>query len=206
MTPVCLLLSVVVTSHRSPPAENEHERPAVPVSGHLSHDHAGHRDGQRRPQRRAVLVQAPRQPAGSARPRQHLHPHLHGHRLPAGGALRHHFAGMVRERKPQCNIDTRWFIQWSTTLLSSSSCSFIYRYIPLNSSLYGETNLPNMENTSVFYLSGFQYIILAVVVTKGYPHKKPLYHNGKSPASKDSDLAISFNSEEIVIVIKVIRL
>lgn len=37
-----------------------------------------------------------------------------------------------------------------------------------------------MENASVFYLSGFQYIILAVVVTKGYPHKKPLYHNSKS--------------------------
>lgn len=38
-----------------------------------------------------------------------------------------------------------------------------------------------MENASVFYLSGFQYIFLAVVVTKGYPHKKPLYHNGRSP-------------------------
>lgn len=90
--------------------------------------------------------------------------------------------------------------------LFSSSCSFIYRYIPLNSSLYGETNLPNMENASVFYLSGFQYIILAVVVTKGYPHKKPLYHNGKSPGSKDSDLAASFNSEKIIIIIKVFRL
>eukprot|EP00064_Thunnus_orientalis_P013623 superscaffoldBa00002249_g13662 len=38
-------------------------------------------------------------------------------------------------------------------------------------------NLPNMEDTSVFALSGFQYIMMAVVVTKGYPHKKPLYHN-----------------------------
>ncbi|XP_044066516.1 cation-transporting ATPase 13A2 isoform X4 [Siniperca chuatsi] len=51
-------------------------------------------------------------------------------------------------------------------------------YIPLNSTVYGTANLPNMENTTVFTMSGFQYIIMAVVVTKGYPHKKPLYHNG----------------------------
>ncbi|XP_069550131.1 polyamine-transporting ATPase 13A2 isoform X2 [Brachyistius frenatus] len=50
-------------------------------------------------------------------------------------------------------------------------------FIPLNSTVYGTANLPNMENTSVFALSGFQYIIMAVVVTKSYPHKKPLYHN-----------------------------
>ncbi|XP_041859215.1 cation-transporting ATPase 13A2 isoform X2 [Melanotaenia boesemani] len=50
-------------------------------------------------------------------------------------------------------------------------------YIPLNSTVFGTANLPNMENTSVFDLSGFQYIIMAVVVTKSYPHKKPLYHN-----------------------------
>ncbi|XP_061592623.1 cation-transporting ATPase 13A2 isoform X2 [Cololabis saira] len=51
-------------------------------------------------------------------------------------------------------------------------------FVPLNSTVFGAENLPNMENTSVFDLSGFQYIIMAVVVTKGYPHKKPLYHNG----------------------------
>ncbi|KAK5622921.1 hypothetical protein CRENBAI_022259 [Crenichthys baileyi] len=50
-------------------------------------------------------------------------------------------------------------------------------YIPLNSTVFGTYNLPNMENNSVFDLSGFQYIILAAVVTKSYPHKKPLYHN-----------------------------
>lgn len=55
---------------------------------------------------------------------------------------------------------------------------FCSRYIPLNSTVEtGAKNLPNMENSSVFVLSGFQYIILAVVVTKGYPHKKPLYYN-----------------------------
>ncbi|XP_030590233.1 polyamine-transporting ATPase 13A2 isoform X1 [Archocentrus centrarchus] len=50
-------------------------------------------------------------------------------------------------------------------------------YIPLNSTQFGTANLPNMENTSVFAISGFQYIIMSVVVTKSYPHKKPLYYN-----------------------------
>nr|XP_019945068.1 PREDICTED: probable cation-transporting ATPase 13A2 isoform X1 [Paralichthys olivaceus] len=50
-------------------------------------------------------------------------------------------------------------------------------YTPLNSTVFGIANLPNMEDTSIFALSGFQYIIMAVVVTKGYPHKKPLYYN-----------------------------
>uniref|UniRef100_A0AAQ4NNH6 ATPase cation transporting 13A2 n=1 Tax=Gasterosteus aculeatus aculeatus TaxID=481459 RepID=A0AAQ4NNH6_GASAC len=54
------------------------------------------------------------------------------------------------------------------------------RYVPLNSTVFGVANLPNMENTSVFSLSAFQYIIMAVVVTKGYPHKKPLFYNCES--------------------------
>lgn len=44
-----------------------------------------------------------------------------------------------------------------------------------------------MEDTSVFDLSGFQYIIMAVVVTKGYPHKKPLYYNGTSSEMSGND-------------------
>uniref|UniRef100_A0A674P4G6 ATPase cation transporting 13A2 n=1 Tax=Takifugu rubripes TaxID=31033 RepID=A0A674P4G6_TAKRU len=58
-------------------------------------------------------------------------------------------------------------------------------YIPLNSTTkIGQENLPNMENSSVFVLSGFQFIIMAVVVTKGYPHKKPLYYNRERRPSK----------------------
>uniref|UniRef100_A0A669FA00 ATPase cation transporting 13A2 n=1 Tax=Oreochromis niloticus TaxID=8128 RepID=A0A669FA00_ORENI len=50
-------------------------------------------------------------------------------------------------------------------------------YIPLNATEVGTANLPNLENTCVFDISGFQYIIMSVVLTKSYPHKKPLYHN-----------------------------
>lgn len=73
------------------------------------------------------------------------------------------------------------FIHTCMTVLGQLAALFITTsqdwYIPLNSTVYGTENLPNMENTGVFDLAGFQYIIMAVVVTKGYPHKKPLYHN-----------------------------
>ncbi|XP_026061849.1 cation-transporting ATPase 13A2-like isoform X2 [Carassius auratus] len=50
-------------------------------------------------------------------------------------------------------------------------------YVPVNSTVTGAANLPNMEDTSIFALSGFQYIIMSIVITKGYPYKKPLYYN-----------------------------
>lgn len=56
-----------------------------------------------------------------------------------------------------------------------------FRFVPLNSTMSGAANLPNLEDTSVFDLSGYQYIIMAVVVTKGYPYKRPLYYNGEAP-------------------------
>uniref|UniRef100_A0A8C2G8W0 ATPase cation transporting 13A2 n=1 Tax=Cyprinus carpio TaxID=7962 RepID=A0A8C2G8W0_CYPCA len=50
-------------------------------------------------------------------------------------------------------------------------------YVPLNSTVTGAANLPNMEDTSIFTLTGFQYIMMSIVITKGYPYKKPLYYN-----------------------------
>lgn len=38
-------------------------------------------------------------------------------------------------------------------------------------------NLPNYENTVVFSLSSFQYLILAAAVSKGAPFRRPLYSN-----------------------------
>ncbi|XP_077371234.1 polyamine-transporting ATPase 13A2 isoform X2 [Festucalex cinctus] len=73
------------------------------------------------------------------------------------------------------------FLHISMMILGQLSALFITTsqdwYTPLNSTVFGTGNLPNMENTSVFSLSGFQYIFMAVVVTKGHPHKKVLYHN-----------------------------
>ncbi|NXG39999.1 AT132 ATPase, partial [Dromaius novaehollandiae] len=50
-------------------------------------------------------------------------------------------------------------------------------YVPLNSTETAPQNLPNYENTVLFCVTGFQYLILAVAMSKGYPFREPLYTN-----------------------------
>ncbi|XP_054705798.1 polyamine-transporting ATPase 13A2 isoform X9 [Grus americana] len=50
-------------------------------------------------------------------------------------------------------------------------------YVPLNSTVTAPQNLPNYENTVLFCVTGFQYLILAVAMSKGYPFREPLYTN-----------------------------
>ncbi|OXB64406.1 hypothetical protein ASZ78_009989 [Callipepla squamata] len=50
-------------------------------------------------------------------------------------------------------------------------------YVPLNSTVTAPQNLPNYENTVLFCITGFQYLILAVAMSKGYPFREPLYTN-----------------------------
>ncbi|OWK50143.1 putative cation-transporting ATPase 13A2 [Lonchura striata] len=50
-------------------------------------------------------------------------------------------------------------------------------YVPLNSTVTAPQNLPNYENTVLFCVSGFQYLILAVAMSKGHPFREPLYTN-----------------------------
>nr|XP_020637678.1 probable cation-transporting ATPase 13A2 isoform X3 [Pogona vitticeps] len=50
-------------------------------------------------------------------------------------------------------------------------------YVPLNKTVTAPHNLPNYENTVLFCISGFQYLTLAVAMSKGHPFRKPLYTN-----------------------------
>ncbi|XP_047583216.1 polyamine-transporting ATPase 13A2 isoform X3 [Lutra lutra] len=50
-------------------------------------------------------------------------------------------------------------------------------FVPLNQTVPAPDNLPNYENTVVFSLSSFQYLILAAAVSKGAPFRRPLYTN-----------------------------
>ncbi|NXT84419.1 AT132 ATPase, partial [Zapornia atra] len=50
-------------------------------------------------------------------------------------------------------------------------------YVPLNSTVTAPQNLPNYENTVLFCITGFQYLVLAVAMSKGYPFREPLYTN-----------------------------
>ncbi|XP_069335504.1 polyamine-transporting ATPase 13A2 isoform X2 [Eulemur rufifrons] len=50
-------------------------------------------------------------------------------------------------------------------------------FVPLNRTVPAPDNLPNYENTVVFSLSSFQYLILAAAMSKGAPFRRPLYTN-----------------------------
>ncbi|XP_044277123.1 polyamine-transporting ATPase 13A2 isoform X6 [Varanus komodoensis] len=50
-------------------------------------------------------------------------------------------------------------------------------FVPLNSTVTAPRNIPNYENTVVFCITGFQYLTLAVAMSKGDPFRKPLYTN-----------------------------
>ncbi|XP_054191610.1 polyamine-transporting ATPase 13A2 isoform X7 [Homo sapiens] len=53
-------------------------------------------------------------------------------------------------------------------------------FVPLNRTVAAPDNLPNYENTVVFSLSSFQYLILAAAVSKGAPFRRPLYTNERA--------------------------
>nr|XP_015192430.1 PREDICTED: probable cation-transporting ATPase 13A2 [Lepisosteus oculatus] len=50
-------------------------------------------------------------------------------------------------------------------------------FVPLNDTVVGAGNLPNFENTGLFGVTGYQYLIMAIVLSKGHPFRKPLYTN-----------------------------
>ncbi|XP_058849284.1 polyamine-transporting ATPase 13A2-like isoform X1 [Acipenser ruthenus] len=64
-------------------------------------------------------------------------------------------------------------IQISTLIITQTQDWFV----PLNSTVMFPENLPNYENTGIFCVTGFQYLIVAIVLSKGYPFRKPLYTN-----------------------------
>ncbi|NXG33729.1 AT133 ATPase, partial [Dromaius novaehollandiae] len=75
-----------------------------------------------------------------------------------------------------------WYEQWTInsdachTLDATNTSSAHYE----NETVYDEHNIKNYENTTLFFISSFQYLIVAVVFSKGKPFRQPCYKNCKS--------------------------
>uniref|UniRef100_A0A8C9ESL4 Cation-transporting ATPase 13A3 n=1 Tax=Pavo cristatus TaxID=9049 RepID=A0A8C9ESL4_PAVCR len=67
-----------------------------------------------------------------------------------------------------------WFERWTP----ESDVAFLWLLISLYlKTLDDEHNIKNYENTTLFFISSFQYLIVAIVFSKGKPFRQPCYKN-----------------------------
>ncbi|XP_018612862.1 probable cation-transporting ATPase 13A3 isoform X1 [Scleropages formosus] len=72
-----------------------------------------------------------------------------------------------------------WYDTWTPIL---DACSMSSSHNVSFSEVYNETedddhNIRNYENTTLFFISSFQYLIVAIVFSKGKPFRQPTYSN-----------------------------
>ncbi|XP_040284267.1 probable cation-transporting ATPase 13A3 [Bufo bufo] len=67
-----------------------------------------------------------------------------------------------------------WYEVWTA---SSNACNVSMDDHHQNDTNHDEHNIRNYENTTLFYVSSFQYLIVAVAFSKGKPFRQPSYKN-----------------------------
>ncbi|KAK7889349.1 hypothetical protein WMY93_024909 [Mugilogobius chulae] len=73
-----------------------------------------------------------------------------------------------------------WYKIWTP---QSALCNKQSNFSDFNHTELDDHNIKNYENTSVFYVSSFQYLIVAIVFSKGKPFRQPSYKNWPFVAS-----------------------
>ncbi|XP_061493630.1 polyamine-transporting ATPase 13A3 isoform X2 [Rhineura floridana] len=72
-----------------------------------------------------------------------------------------------------------WYETWTphSDACDVSRAPFANASQDKNESVHDEHNIRNYENTTVFFISSFQYLIVAVAFSKGKPFRQPCYKN-----------------------------
>ncbi|XP_030647267.1 probable cation-transporting ATPase 13A3 [Chanos chanos] len=70
-----------------------------------------------------------------------------------------------------------WYETWSPESDACNISSHDNISLDENSTEIDDHNIQNYENTTLFYVSSFQYLIVAVVFSKGKPFRQPSYKN-----------------------------